>query len=191
MPKQKMPEDVEKALRALLRKHVRKLGKALLTPGCRGLVESFVLQGIAVLGFLERESKRKNPTKAYERFFEDMKSGIAEGDLSPFARMKLKDVSALGKLLDSLMAGIGGRKPPQIDAKAFVDMQGRAFVTPQKRGPKNKELGDAAFLLALKNESTKSIAQRLDPDGFALNADKSMQNIRRAVALRRRQAGLA
>jgi hypothetical protein len=58
-------EDMEKAVRAFLRRQARRFGKMLLKPEFHRMMEGIIRQQIAMMQLLKKEAKRKKPSKMY------------------------------------------------------------------------------------------------------------------------------
>lgn len=180
--------EMDKAVRALLRKKAQHFGEALLKPECHRMIRELVQQGIFFVQFLQRESKRKKPSKLYQQFIENMFAAIAEKSLGRFADLSPEEFATFETILNGAMSFFAGKDPREIlDGNEFVALQRRMFVIPKKRGPKNRQMLDEAYARHRKGETIKQIAQSLDPVGFGLDPDSAMQKIVKGIQRRKRQ----
>ena len=63
------PRNTEKAVRAMLRRHARKLTRVLLTPECHGMIEQHILQMIQMLQVLKYEASLKERSAEYQAYY--------------------------------------------------------------------------------------------------------------------------
>jgi hypothetical protein len=73
------------AVRKILRKHFRKLTKILLTRNCHRVFEDQIEELIVMLELLQREARRKTPSKEYRQFCHN---------LAPTTRLPVSGISA-------------------------------------------------------------------------------------------------
>ena len=181
-------KEMEQAVRALLGQHAERFGELLLKPPCRRMVADFARQATTAKKFLAREARRKTRSKGYAQLVEKLMRRFAEAPFGRFGDLTPEQFLQLQLFLGAIEVGMAGMTPEApADPKAFVGLQEKIFVTPKKRGPKNKAFFDEAYARRQNGESVREIAHALDPD-FEADPDSSMQRINKAIRRREKQA---
>ena len=183
--------QMEKAARAVWRKHVRSFAKALLTPACRAMIENDVRQRLVVLQWITPESKRKKRTKRYEQFVENMLAGVAEIEEGSFSRLTPEGLTAMESQLRAVTDHMSGKSSPTaVDPHGFIAMQESLFAAPKRRGRPNEKVGDEAFQRTLRGDDLGKITRDLDPDGYKVDRANAMHKMWRRIQRRRKQTGM-
>jgi hypothetical protein len=184
-----MPENMEEAVRAMLRDHVERLGKVLLTPECHQMLDSEIRQRIALLEFVKREAALEERSPEYAGFVEHLTMTLAESQLGPLNRIKPEQLQTLEALLNSLLVGLAGQAPQEsLDGRALIDLQRKVFIEPKKRGPKPDPHFDAAYERYKLGESPSEIARDLEPQAYKVDTWTTLQRYTRAFKRRDDQA---
>jgi hypothetical protein len=181
------PMTTEKAVRAILRRHARKLTRVLLTPECHGMIEQQILLLVHMLEFLRHEASLKERSEEYTQFCEGMLSAAATSEIGPLGSLGGAGFDAFEKLLDTIVAGMADQAPSfeKLDPAAFISFQKKLLVAPKKRGPKYQPNYDEAFLRHMKGEPISSIARDLEPEAFLEDSANTIQRYFNAMERRR------
>lgn len=185
------PASSEKEVRRLLSKYAQKLGRVLLTSECHRSIDAVIRGQIAILQLLQREARRKKPSQKYRRFCRWLVESTATAQLGPLTGLTPEQLATLDTVLNAvLVAGLrgGDAAPGSLDPTAFISLQKKLLIAPQKRGPKNRSKYDEAFLRHMSGEEITSIARHMDPQGFQNDPVNAIQKYSRAIERRRQEA---
>jgi hypothetical protein len=184
------PASTEKEVRRLLRKHVQKLSRVLLTPEYHRTYDTFIRGQIGILEWLQREARRKQPSKKYRRLCRWLLESTATAQLGPLTRLTPGQLTTFDQVLNAILIGLcgGDAAPGSLDPAALISLQKRVLIAPKKRGPKNRSKYDEAFLRHMSGEEITSIARTMDAQSFQNDPVNAIQKYWSAIERRRQQA---
>jgi hypothetical protein len=151
------------------------------------MIETVIYNQTGILQWLQREARRRKPSKPYLRFCRGLVLEAAK-PLGPLARLTPNQLATLDQVMHGVLQSMGGRNPipGSLDGKAFVSLQKVFFVPPRKRGPKNRRKYDEAFSRHLNGEEVSSIARELEPEAYERDPVNTLQRYCHAFNRRRR-----
>jgi hypothetical protein len=179
----------EEDVRALFSRHVIELEHLALSPKFRQVFAGIINGWIILYKYLEREARRKKPSKHYNEAFKK----LAAGDLSVFGELKPEQIIVLDQMLGGLLDTLRGATefPRTIDAQQFVSVVKKVFVPAKKRGPKHRVDYDEAYIRHVRGEEVSSIARHMEPDAYERDPVNTLQRYCNAIKRRQRLHGKA
>lgn len=135
---------------------------------------------------IRHESGRDGLSSEAMALIERIASDLAEAHVGRLGELKLEEFETLEKHLDTLLNGFTGVEPEPMDGKAFVQLQTRIFIEPQKRGPKYRADFDEAFRRHEAGESTSDLAREYEPEAYERDSVNTIQRYSTAFSRRKR-----
>ena len=186
LPKSGDPAGSEAVARGILRRHARRMIRAIVTPEFFRMHAEFIAVQARMHLVLRREAARKKPSRWYVQFCEELLENAATQELGRIAGAPEQDLVTLDQVLNAVERGLLGKSAVgKIAPAAFVSLNKRLLVPPGKRGPKRRELNDRAYARNIKGEPVSSIAQDLDPIGYQNDSFRSMNRFTKALRVGR------
>ena len=192
MPKgdksERKTKSTEKAVRAILQRHVQQFTRVLLTPACHANIEEHAYQMLAFVEFLKKEARRKTRSKPYLEFRERLLNKAASEEIGSLASLRADNLHEFERMLQAIVGGFGNKGLPfdKLDPTAFLSIQNTLLIPRKKRGPRYKPNYDDAFKRSL-NESVAEIARDLEPDAFNEDPVGTIQRYSTAFERRRKK----
>jgi hypothetical protein len=191
-PQPKSAKVNEKQLRAMLARKARELGKFILSKRCRDLFAEQANRYAWLYDCCKAEAdfkrKRKRVSPGYAAFCQTLLATFAEKDLGPLRDLPQDKLATLEKLWDALIAGLAGRKPPELTGSDLASLTKYLLVPKKKPGPQFLSKYDTAFVRRAKGEKLSDIIKDLEPDEYVRDPYATTQRYSAAIRLRKRQA---
>jgi hypothetical protein len=178
-------EDIEKMVRGVLRRMFHRLFKVVLTPTFHRNVQAIIDGQILLLKAAKREARRKKRSKKYVEARQNALDKVRDVDLGILAALSAEQLAMVENVINTLIAAVAGKGQLKLlDPSAFIGLQKKIFIPPQKRGPKLRVDYDDAYRRHVEGVEVSAIAREMDPYGFNADPEASMQKFRKAFRRR-------
>lgn len=175
--------------RAILKRCLRRLTDAFLSPECHAQMRAHIEGQIAFLRGLEFEATLRRRSPEYRLFCKKLMNEVAESSLGPLEHLSPSELASFEGMLDACVGQLIGKPVPAqtVDPAAYVAFQRRIMVSPRKRGPRYRPSYDVAFQRLLEGKDITSIARELEPEAYENDPIGTVQRYSKALSRRRRK----